>query len=188
VSRSARRFNAIARGAGGFLAGSLLWLLLAGPYHAAVAAPAQWLIRAFESPAATRLKASGQEVIVDREDFPPASPRPGIPASDLDFNIALLGALFASAPKPLSDRGIARLALACAVLYLSHVAALVVGVESLYAFDLGEWSRARYGAVARNVWATATHFYRIAGIFAVPFVLWWALAAEVALGRKKERQ
>jgi hypothetical protein len=141
-----------------------------------LAAPAEVLLRSFESPAATRLKASGDEVIVDREDFPPASPRPGIPASDLDFNVALLGALFATAPKPLSDRGLARLATAAALLYASHVAALVSGVEVLYAFDLGDWSPAHYGTLARNFWGTASHFYRIAGIFAVPFVLWWWLA------------
>lgn len=154
-----------------------MWLLFAGPYHAAVAAPAQFLIRAFESPAVTNLRAQGSEVLVDRSDFPPASPRPGIPASDLDFNIAILTALFATAARPLSDRGIAKLLLACSILYLSHVAALVCGVESLYAFDLGEWSAAHYGPIARNIWATGSHFYRIAGIFAIPFGLWWALAA-----------
>jgi len=155
-----------------------VWLLLAGPYHAAVAAPAQFLIGAVESPAVTNLRAQRSAVVVDRSDFPPASPRPGIPASDLDFNIAILSALFASAANPLSDRGILRFLLACFVLYVSHVAALVFGVESLYALDLGEWSRAHYGSFLRNFWATGVHFYRIALIFALPFALWWALAAD----------
>ncbi len=182
MSQSARRLRALARGAAGFFAGAALWLSLAQPYHAALAAPAQFLIRIFESPAATRLSASGKEVVVDRSDFPPASPRPGIPASDLDFNIALLLALFASAPRPLSDRGMLRLLLACCILYASHVAALVFTVESLFALDLGEWSRAHYGAAARNFWTTGAHFYRIAGMFALPFVLWWALAATPVSG------
>ncbi len=179
MPRIALRPEIFAKAAAGFLAGAALWFLFAGPYHAAVAAPAQLLIRSFESPGETRLKASDREVIVDREDFPPSSPRPGIPASDLDFNIALLGALFASTRKPLSDRGLGRLLLACALLYLSHVLALVFAVESLYALDLGEWSRAHYGSFGRNFWATGAHFYRIAGMFALPFALWWALAADL---------
>jgi hypothetical protein len=179
MSASARSFKIFAKGAAGFLAGAAIWLLVAEPYHFAVAAPAQALIRAFESPATTRLRPEGREVIVDRADFPPSSPRPSLPASDLDFNIALLTALFASARRPLSDRGLGRLLLACGVLYLSHVAALVFAVESLYALDLGEWSRAHYGPIARNFWATGAHFYRIAGMFALPFVLWWALAADL---------
>ena len=181
MSRSAKRVKTIAKGAAGFLAGAGLWLSAAGPYHAAIAAPAQFLIRAFESPAATRLGASGREVIVDRGDFPPSSPRPGIPAGDLDFNIALLAALFAASPRPLSDRAILRLLLALAVLAASHVVALIFSVESLYAMDLGEWSRVHYGAVSRNFWATGAHFYRIAGMFAIPFVLWWGLAEAPAI-------
>jgi hypothetical protein len=59
---------------------------------------------------------------------------------------------------------------------VTHVVALVCAVESLYALSLGAWSAARYGPLARNFWATANHFYRIAGMFAIPFGLWWALA------------
>ncbi|MGH9442609.1 MAG: hypothetical protein ACRD16_10085 [Thermoanaerobaculia bacterium] len=188
MSASARRFKTVAKGAAGFVAGGAVWLLLAGPYHAALAAPAEILLRAFESPPATRLQARGPEIVVDRDDFPPSSPRPGIPASDLDFNVALLGALFASAPKPLSDRGFLRFAVACALLYLSHVVALVFGVESLYALDLGEWSRVHYGELARNFWATGAHFYRIVAIFALPFALWWALAAQLPIGSRKVRR
>jgi hypothetical protein len=61
------------------------------------------------------------------------------------------------------------------VLFALHVAALVLAVESFYATQLGAWSTATYGAFARNAWATASHFWRLAGCFAAPFILWWAL-------------
>jgi hypothetical protein len=178
LSRRRDLARPLVRAAVGFLAGAALWIGLAEPYHRTLAAPAQALIRAFESPGVTRLRAENREVIVDREDFPPSSPRPGIPAQDLDFNVAILTALFATARRPFSDRSLRILAAALALLWASHVAALVFSVESLYATELGPWSAAHYGTVARNLWATGHHFYRIAGMFAIPFVLWWAFTRE----------
>jgi hypothetical protein len=178
LSRRRDLARPLVRAVGGFLAGAALWLGCAEPYHRTLAAPAQALIRIFESPAVTRLHAENREVIVDREDFPPASPRPGIPAQDLDFNVAILTALLATARRPFSDRGLKVLAAALALLWASHVVALVFSVESLYATELGPWSAAHYGTMARNFWATGRHFYRIAGMFAIPFVLWWAFARE----------
>jgi hypothetical protein len=136
------------------------------------------LIRLFESPGVTRLRAEKREVIVDREDFPPSSPRPGIPAQDLDFNVAILIALFATARRPFADRSLRKIGAGLAILWATHVVALIFAVESLYATELGPWSADHYGALARNVWATGHHFYRIAGMFAIPFVLWWAFTHE----------
>jgi hypothetical protein len=138
-----------------------------------VALGAQLLLRAFESPAVTRLSASGGDIRVDRSDFPTGSPRPGLPAADLHFNFVLLAALFALAPRPLRPRPFARFWAAALVLWGAHVVALVFQVESVYATRLGPWSEAHYGAVARNFWAGGFHFYQIAGRFALPFVLWW---------------
>ena len=178
MSRRRDLARPLVRAVGGFLAGAALWIGLAEPYHRTLAAPAQALIRVFESPGVTRLRAENREVIVDREDFPPSSPRPGIPAQDLDFNVAILTALFATARRPFSDRSLRILAAALALLWGSHVVALVFSVESLYATELGPWSAAHYGTLARNFWATGHHFYRIAGMFAIPFVLWWAFTRE----------
>lgn len=172
--------RSLARATAGFVAGAAIWVGLASPYHRIVAAPAELLIRTFESPPLTRLLAQGREILVQREDFPPAAAEPGIPADDLDFNIAILTALFATARRPFSDAGLRRLGLALAILWATHVAAVVAAVESLYATSFGPWSTAHYGFVARNIWATANHFYRIAGMFAIPFALWWALASDFA--------
>lgn len=167
-----------ARLAIGFAAGLLVWLAFSAPYERALAAAAERLIDLFESPAVTRLSASGGEIRVDRADFPPASPRPGLPAADLHFNFVLLAALFALGRHPLSPRPFGRFWIAAALLAVVHTLALVFQVEGLYATRLGEWSTAHYGTFARNFWAGGWHFYLIAGRFAAPFVLWWGLSGE----------
>jgi len=159
----------------GFTIGLAFWLVFAAPYERALARVGQAAINLFESPAVTRLSASGGEVRVDRSDFPPSSPRPGLPAADLHFNFVLLAALFALGRHPLSPRPFARFWVAAAALTLVHLAALVFQVEDLYATRLGPWSEEHYGAFARNVWAGGFHFYLIAGRFAAPFALWWGL-------------
>jgi hypothetical protein len=162
----------------GFLAGLGFWLVFSAPYERAVAGAAQVLVRLFERPPVTILSALGGEIGVNRADFPPASPRPGLPAADLHFNFVLLAALFALDPHPLAPRRFGRFWLAAAALSAIHVLALISQVESLYATRLGEWSGAHYGAVARNAWAGAFHFYEIAGRFAAPFALWWGFRGD----------
>ena len=176
MSRSIGLGRTLSKGAAGFLAGVAIWAGLSEPYHRTLAGPAQALIRTFESPPVTRLRAEKREIILDRDDFLPSSPRPGVPADDLDFNVAIFAALFASRRDPFSDAALRRLALGAGLLWLTHVAAIVFAVENIDATAMGEWSAAHYGWTARNFWATGHHFYRIAGMFAVPFALWWALA------------
>ncbi len=171
----------------GFAAGLAFWFAFAAPYEKAVAAGARTLIRLFERPAVTSLAASEGEIRVDRADFPPASPRPGLPAADLHFNFVLLAALFAVAPHPLAPARFGRFWLAALLLYGIHVVALVFQVEALYATRLGPWSEAHYGAVARNLWAGGFHFYQVAGRFAAPFALWLALGASGDAGTSKSQ-
>ena len=160
----------------GFAAGVALWFGLRELYERPLAGAAQALLRAFERPPVTRLSAKAGEILVERSDFPPESPRPGLAADDLHFNFVLLTALFALQPRFFEGRTLLRLIAAAALLFLVHVAALAFQVESVYATRLGEWSAVHYGAVARNLWAGGFHFYLIAGRFAAPFVLWWLLA------------
>lgn len=159
----------------GFAAGLAFWLVFSTPYEKTVAGAAGFLLRLFERPAVTSLSAPGGEFRVDRSDFPPASPRPGLPAADLHFNFVLLATLFALAPHPLAPGRFGRFWIAAGCLWAIHVVALVFQVESVYATSLGAWSAANYGAFARNAWAGGFHFYQIAGRFAAPFALWFAL-------------
>lgn len=139
-------------------------------------------MRLFERPRATRLYAEDRRILVDRSDFPSSSDRPSLPADDLTFDVILLLTLAATTKGLFRDRAVKGLALSCCVLFGLHVLALVAAVESFYAMQLGAWSTAHYGAFARNVWATAAHFWRLAGCFAAPFLLWWLLIRPAGVG------
>jgi hypothetical protein len=89
--------------------------------------------------------------------------------------VILLLALAATTKGLFRDRAMQGLGISLLLLFALHVAALVAAVESFYATQLGAWSAANYGPFARNVWSTAAHFWRLAGCFAAPFLLWWVL-------------
>jgi hypothetical protein len=182
----------------GFAIGLAAWFLFRDAYEGAVAPAAEFLIRLAERPAVTRLEAPGKEFLVNRTDFPPGAPHPGLPSPDLHFNFVLLAAFFALHPHPWRGDRLVRLLIALVCLYLVHVVFLVFQVQSVYATSLGDWSAAHYGKAARNFWAAGFHFYQIAGRFAAPFAIWWlvgraepAAPAERAPGsrpRKKRRK
>jgi hypothetical protein len=120
------------------------------------------------------LDAIAGTVRVNRLDFPPASPRPGLPAGDIHFNFVVLTGLFAL-ERSFSSKTITRILLASALLAAVHVLALLFEVKAVYATRLGTWSSAHYGSFARNFWAGGFHMYLIAGRFAAPFAIWWGL-------------
>ena len=153
----------------------MLWRGGTPGYDRLLAGLAEPVVRLLERPPATRLYAEGTRVVIDRADFPSTSERPALPADDLTFDVILLLTLAATTPGLFRDRAIRGLAISLLVLFALHVGALVAAVESFYATKLGAWSAATYGPVSRNFWATVSHFWRLAGCFAAPFVLWWLL-------------
>jgi hypothetical protein len=163
----------LAKGAAGFVAGFVLWWALSSPYARFLASVSETLMRLTERPPVTRLAADGTELVIDRDDFPRASPRPGLLLTDLTANIIVLTTLFAVARRPWSDRNILGLALASLSLVVVHVAAVIVNVQSIYALRLGAWSERNYGPVARNLWGAGAHFYSVVGVFGAAFALWW---------------
>ena len=171
----------------GLLCGLAIWAGFSRPYERVLARTAEAVLRVFERPAVTRLEAIEGEIRVDRTDLPPASPRPGLPASDIHFNFVVLAALLASTPATARP---GRVAAAAAILFAVHVLALACQVESLYATRMGAWSEVHYGVFARNAWAAAFHFYQIAGRFAAPFAIWWPLDATpvTAPAAKRDRR
>jgi hypothetical protein len=163
----------LAKGAAGFLAGFVLWWALAAPYARLLASVSESLMRFVERPPVTRLAADGTELVIDRDDFPRSSPRPGLRLMDLTANIIVLTTLFAAARRPFADRNIAGLLLAGLSLAAVHVMAVVLNVQAIYALRLGAWSDRNYGPVARNFWGAGAHFYSLAGVFGAAFALWW---------------
>jgi hypothetical protein len=171
--RHRRRWVIALKALAGLLAGMALWLVLAGPYNEMLAGMAEPLVRALERSPATRLHAWNGNIIIERPEFRPGSPTPALDAGRLTANIILLTALFATNRRPMSVRNLAAFVFAALILIVVHVLAVVVNVQSIYAWDLGAWSAAHYGRLARTFWEGATHFYTVAGSFGSAFLLWW---------------
>ncbi|MEA2338774.1 MAG: hypothetical protein QOE82_2781 [Thermoanaerobaculia bacterium] len=163
----------LAKGTAGFLAGMLLWWSLASPYARLLATVSENLMRLVERPPVTRIIADGNELTIDRDDFPRTSPRPGLLLMDITANIIVLTTLFAVTRRPLNDRNILRWFLAGLCLIVVHIAAVVVNVQSIYALRLGAWSERNYGPIARNFWGASAHFYSVIGVFGAALALWW---------------
>lgn len=177
----------------GFAAGLAVWILLSPIYDRVVARAAEFTMRAIEHPSVTRLRpASDQRVTVDRADFDPRSNRPAISVRDLTFNFILLTALFAMARRTFSDRNIGGFLVATGLLAITHVFGVITEVMSIYVMKLGLWSQIHYGAVSRNVWTAANHFYRLVLMYAISFALWWLFrdpgSEPAAAGRKRKRR
>lgn len=160
----------------GLLIGLAVWAGLGPIYHRVVIAIAGAVLEVIEHPRMTDLHPDGNDVIVNRLDFPKSlGTRPSISLGPLTYNIILLTGLFAMAPRPLSDRNVLRFFEAALALAIVHVVALIVHIESIYALHLGAWSSSHYGEVARNAWGAAAHFYELFGIPAAAFALWFLL-------------
>jgi len=179
----------ILKGVVGFFVGLGVWIALSSSYNPLVAGAAEALLRLSENPSVTRLRPEESEIIVDRDDFPPRSARPGVPLQDLTFNVILLIALFASSRETFSTRNVVGFGLACGILYVTHVFGLIAAVKSIYAVKLGAWSEAAYGPISRNVWSGASHFYRLVGLYAFAFAIWWVLRPEgIRLARRASKR
>jgi len=176
----------------GFIAGVVLWVLLSPLYDRVIGTGAQAVLRAFENPKVTRLRlAEDNFTTVDRSDFDPRSKRPGIGIRDLTFNVVLLFALFAASPRTFSDRNIGGFLVSCAALALTHIAAVVIEVESIYAGKLGMWSTVNYSDFERNLWGVLNHSYRLVLMYAIAFALWFVLRDSAPAGapaKKKRRR
>jgi hypothetical protein len=162
------------KGLVGLAFGAVIWVAASSLYNRAIIAGAEAILRAFEHPAVTKLEPNGDYVTVNRTDFDPRSPHPGLPVIDLTFNWVLLTALFAIDERPFSDRNVRGFFLASLLMAVTHVLALATEIQSIYVLRLGPWSRAHYGDFARNFWGAANHGYRFVIMFAIAFGLWWA--------------
>ncbi|MEO8218544.1 MAG: hypothetical protein ABI718_15825 [Acidobacteriota bacterium] len=159
----------------GFLAGLACWMALSPSYARLLATLSEPLLRMSEIPAVTRLVPDGKNIVVERTDFPKRSARPELQPEDLTFNIILLMTLFAMNSSPLSTRNVSGFLAAAGILCVTHVLALFVTIKSIYALQLGHWSLAHYGYYSRSFWSGAAHFYRLIGLYAIAFGLWWLL-------------
>ena len=82
--------------------------------------------------------------------------------------ILLLG-LFAT-NRPVRLRPIA---VAIAILFVTHVFGLTASIQATYATQISGWSERHYAAWEQDLWTAIDYSYRLAGMFAIAFALWW---------------
>jgi hypothetical protein len=95
-------------------------------------------------------------------------PKAIIPADQLTYNLILFTALFA-----MRFRSFSSFFGCLLVLVISHVLSVAVSVEATYAGHMGAWSDRHYGGLEQDVWTALEFWWRLAGMFALVFVLWW---------------
>lgn len=173
--------NALRFAAGAALA-SAVWWFAAPAYVRFLTAAAEPLVRIDSNLGHAEILSAGLRVRVRGDERQPDLPPIVFPADQVAYNVILLAGLFAADPgmagrttggKPSARIG--RLLAMIAILAGTHVIALAVGIEATYAGRLGNWSSARYTAGAQDFWTAVEYSYRLAGMFAIAFGLWWWL-------------
>ena len=165
-----------------FLAGAALgiffWTWGGSLYNDALALLAEPLMRIDARLRNGEMNGAGSSIIARGSESQPDLPRVIIPADQLTYNLILLLGLLATNPRPFRERGLKLLGLALLLLFVSHVLAVVVSVESTYATKLGPWSESHYGPLAQDFWSATEYAYRLAGMFGIAFGCWWMTRQE----------
>jgi len=145
----------------GAIAGALLWWFAAPAYDGVVAAAAEPILRLDARFHDADTAARGRWVVVRSAG---GKFRMGtLPVDEMTYNVILFIGLMATVRRPRWGR----VAIAIAVLFLSHVLTFVVGTESLYANGRDPAS------TEANVWMMANLFLRVVGMLGVAFGCWW---------------
>lgn len=111
------------------------------------------------------------------------APKVEIPADQLTYNMILFGALFA-----MRFRNFQSFLAALFVLVVSHILSLALSIEATYAGHAGGWSDRHYGPLEQDFWVGAEFWWRIVGMFALVFIMWWLTLGPVFRPeRPKER-
>jgi len=165
-----------------YLCNVLLWLLpvwaawaLATPaYNGFLLASGANLLHLTERPAVTIFhRLDADDAGVERRDFPPGRALAGsFRVTDLHFHLVLLAALFLAVPGISWRRRLENLGWAVLATVFFDIFLVFLYVKFLYATQLGTWSLAHYGALARNVYGLGKHLLDLPYKLGLPFALW----------------
>jgi hypothetical protein len=157
----------------GLALGVWIWWAATPAYNHLLAPATQLLLHADRRLAAAELLPQERNVFVTSSTPLPTAT---MPADQITYNIILLLALFASNDRPWSLANVRGLAIALAILFVSHCIGLLISIESTYAVRQGAWSEQHYGEGAASFWLTTELVFRIVGMFGFVFASWWGLS------------
>lgn len=152
----------------------LVWMLLTPVYNRFLTRAAENVLLLTESPNVTDLLSQETHTAhIRRRDFPPSRGMVGtVRVTDLHFHLVLLGALFLAVPGVSWRQRLENLGWAALIAVFFHLLLLFFWVKFVYATQLGSWSAAHYGPVARNVYGLGKHLLDLPVKLALPFILW----------------
>jgi hypothetical protein len=156
----------------GAAAGFLFWWYATLPYDGALSFVAERILSIDQRLCNAHLVADERKVDVSPHLC--VAPTATIPADQLTYNIILFAALFA-----MRFRSFGSFFASLFVLVVSHVLSLALSVESTYSAQQGDWSHQHYSAIAQQLWVGAEFWWRLAGMFALVFALWWLTLAPI---------
>ena len=160
---------------------------LSAPWARAVSAAAETGIRAVERPPATLLKLDDAGTVEYwRSDFSTRSARPAREPASITGNLVFLLTLLWATPGTTTGKSLARAGAALLLLFASQALHLALAVETTWATDLGAWSEYAYPRWQREVLATGSYFFDIAGKYAAPPFFWGLLVVVPRLTEEEE--
>ena len=154
----------------------LVWLALTPLYNRLLTRAGENLLLLSESPNVTDLLSQDPHTAhIRRRDFPPSRSLVGtVRVTDLHFHLVLLAALFLAVPDVPWRERLANLGWAVLIAVFFHLLLLFFWVKFVYATQLGSWSVAHYGPVARNVFGLGKHLLDLPFKLSLPLILWAA--------------
>ena len=154
-----------------------LWLAGgADVYASLVTSVTETSIRLFERPRVTFLTLEKGIVTIHRSDFSSEEDSPTIDPATITGNVVILLALLWGTSGFGRRIGFWGAVAGLAFLFATHIAHLVLTIETLYATQLGEWSLANYPRWEREFLGTTRYLFDILLIYALPFVIWGVLS------------
>jgi hypothetical protein len=157
---------------------TVLWVLLTPFYNRFLTVAGNNVVHLTESPDLTDLvpyREDPNQVQILRRDFPPAKRAVySFRVTDVHFHVLLLGVLFLAVPGVPWRRRLENLGWASLIAVFFHLLLIVSWVKFALATQLGGWSMAHYGPVARNVYGLGKHLLDLPVKLAFPLLLWTA--------------
>jgi hypothetical protein len=156
----------------GAVAGFLVWWYGTLVYDGGLSFAAERVLRLESRICAAQLTAVERHVEVTPHLC--VAPKAIIPADQLTYNLILFVALFAY-----RFRSVQSFFASLFVLVVSHILSLALSIEATYAGRLGTWSDQHFSGMQQDVWTAIDFWWRLGGMFAIVFVLWWLTLSPV---------
>ncbi len=154
---------------------TILWVLVTPFYNLMLATGAEDLLHWTEARPHTLLHIrDGRYLSLTRDDFGGKAWDWQGSLVDVHFNLLMIGALFLAVPDVSWRRRFGALAWALLAAVFFHVLLLYFALKAALATELGAWSAAHFGPLARNVYGMTWHLLDLPLKFALPFALWMA--------------